>query len=96
MPSELPQKYVLSSEERPAEKCQRTIGRLVHPILPGLANFLVARLALEGIINWSRNWRRGSAASSDAAYSCDAASSEKMGFGAFVPVILVVMWSSMK
>lgn len=57
---------------------------------PGFASFFVARFALEGIINWSRNPRRGSAASRDAAYSCDAASAGKTGLDTLVPVMLVM------
>lgn len=47
--------------------------------LPGFASFLEAILALDGIMNLSRNALRGSAASRDAAYSLVAAFSGKVG-----------------
>lgn len=42
-------------------------------------------------MNWSRKPLRGSAASSDAAYSSDAASGGNTGLGALVTVILAIM-----
>lgn len=57
-------------------------------IEPGFANFLVAMFAFEGMMNLSRNSRKGSAASSEAACSCVAASAGKVGLGVFVLVMM--------
>lgn len=47
--------------------------------LPGLASFLEAMFALEGMMNLFRRCLRGSAASTEAAYSLVAALAGKVG-----------------
>lgn len=56
-------------------------------VLPGLASTLLARLALEGIINSSRSARRGSVLSRETAYSLVIASAGKMGLGDLTPFV---------
>lgn len=66
------------------DSCLNPNGCLV---LPGLASTLLARLALEGIINSSRSARRGSVLSKENAYSLVTASAGKMGLGDLTPFV---------
>jgi hypothetical protein len=60
-------------------------------LIPGFASLLLARLALEGMMNSSRILVKGSAASREAAYSFDAASAGKTGLVVFTVMVVVVV-----
>jgi hypothetical protein len=64
--------------EHGLSECITTAGLWLHVL--GFASFVEAILAFEGMMNFSRNAARGSAASREAAYSLEAALSGNTGF----------------
>ena len=64
------------------------LHELDSSFLPGFASFLDVILALDGMMNLSRNSRSGSAASREAAYSFAAAFSGKEGLVCMLMILM--------